>query len=151
MFWRNTSIFPTVLPLRLTECTCADAVDPLTCCCQAELFIAVVLTVVLSVAQEAAVHTAPVPTLEASLRAHQGVTCCNGGQESTTILRCCRERFRLKVTACLRRAHCDLTALTARANPSQALWKKHVFSYSTPCRLSLVSLNLPEATLKYIW
>lgn len=45
------------------------------CSRQAEFLIAVVLTVVLSIAQEAAVHTAAVSTLEASLRAHQRVAC----------------------------------------------------------------------------
>lgn len=45
------------------------------CCSQAKLLIAVVLTVVLAVTQEAAVNTAAVSTLEASLRAHQWVTC----------------------------------------------------------------------------
>lgn len=45
------------------------------CCGEAELLIAVVLTVVLAIAQEAAVHTTPVSALESGLRAHQGVTC----------------------------------------------------------------------------
>lgn len=44
------------------------------CCSQAELFVTVVLTVVLAIAQEASVYTVAVATLEASLRAHQWVT-----------------------------------------------------------------------------
>ena len=78
--------------------SCKDALNSLFCTCttmciiehvfstcggQAELLVAVVLAVVLAVAQEAAVHTAAVPTLEARLRAHQGVTCWDGGQRST--------------------------------------------------------------------
>lgn len=45
------------------------------CSSQAQFLVAVVLTVVLAVAQEAAVYTAAVSTLEASLRTHQRVAC----------------------------------------------------------------------------
>lgn len=45
------------------------------CSGEAELLVAVVLTVVLAVTQEAPVHTAPVSTLEPDLRAHQRVPC----------------------------------------------------------------------------
>lgn len=53
---------------------CHEVLTGRFCCSQAKLLVAVVLAVVLAVTQEAAVHTAAVSTLEASLGAHQRVT-----------------------------------------------------------------------------
>lgn len=47
----------------------------LTGCRQAQLLVAVVLAVVLAVAQEAAVNTVPVSTLEATFQAQERVAC----------------------------------------------------------------------------